>query len=126
MRMRSDSNVVRERSFELAVAVVRLCTRLQHKHEYILSKQLLRSGTSIGANIEEALAGHSRRDFLAKMVTAHKEARETHYWLRLIRHSQPVSIEVTRELQATEEVLRLLSSITKTTRQRSVHPPPNS
>ena len=127
-RARTRPNVVRDRSFELAVAIVKLCMRLQSKREYILSKQLLRSGTSIGANIEEALAGHSRRDFLFKMTIAHKEARETHYWLRLLTHSQPVPVDVTHELEATEDVLRLLSSITKTTRQRSVpdRPIPNS
>ncbi len=83
----------------------------------MLSKQLLRSGTSIGANVEEASGGQSRKDFLVKMYIAYKEARETKYWLRLLQHSQLVDIDVTKQLTYVDEILRILSSIIKTTEQ---------
>jgi four helix bundle protein len=72
---------------------------LQDKREFVLSKQLLRCGTSIGANVEEAVAGQSRRDFLSKMAIASKEARETRYWLCLLQQSSLVALDVTPELQ---------------------------
>jgi four helix bundle protein len=82
------------------------------------SKQLLRSGTSIGANVvEEASGGQSRKDFLAKMYIAYKEARETKYWLRLLQYSQLVNIDLTKELSNVDEIIRILSSIVKTTEQ---------
>jgi four helix bundle protein len=108
--------VILERSFAFALDVVRLYREIQKQHEYVLSKQLLRSGTSIGANVEEASAGQSRSDFLAKMCIALKEARETRYWLRLIQQSELVAIDVSKELQSAEEIIRILSSIVKTTR----------
>ena len=79
------TNTVSEKAFAFAVRVVKLCQHLQNvKHEYVLSKQLLRSGTSIGANISEAQQGQSRADFVSKMSIALKEAAETKYWLRLL------------------------------------------
>ena len=62
--------------------------------EYVLSKQILRSATSIGANVEEALAGHSKKDFLEKVIISHKEARETRYWLKLIKYGNLVSVPI--------------------------------
>lgn len=77
--------MVSEKAFAFAVRTVKLCQHLQNKkHEYVLSKQLLRSGTSIGANISEAQQGQSRADFVSKMSIALKEAAETKYWLRLL------------------------------------------
>ena len=80
-------NPIKEKSFAFALKIIKLCQQLQDQHEYVISKQLLRSGTSIGANIEEATAAESRADFIHKMKIAMKEARETHYWLRLIDQS---------------------------------------
>ena len=74
-----SQSIVREKSFAFALEIISLYKQLQSEKEFVLSKQMLRSGTSIGANIEEALAGQSRRDFLAKMSIASKEARETCY-----------------------------------------------
>ena len=91
-----------------------LYQRLVERHEFILSKQLLRSGTSIGANVEEALAGQSRADFIAKLSIARKEARETKYWLRLLAASRLVDVDVTHELAQVDELLNLLTSIIKT------------
>ncbi len=84
--MKKTENTVQIKSYAFAIRMVRLYQHLsKEKKEFILSKQLLRSGTSIGANIEEALGGSSKRDFKAKMNIAYKEARETKYWLKLLK-----------------------------------------
>ena len=119
--MRNESArryVVLEKSFAFAVGIVKSGRRLQlARTEWVLSKQLIRSGTSIGANIEEAIAAQSKKDFLSKMSIALKEARETHYWLRVIRDSGVAnSVEVEAHIPACQELVRLLSSITLTTR----------
>jgi four helix bundle protein len=95
--------------------VVGLYRFLRDEKEYVLSKQLLRSGTSIGANVSEALAGESRRDFLHKMSIASKESRETYYWLSLLQDSQLVKYNFSRELDQCLELIRLLTAIVKTT-----------
>jgi len=80
-----DKNVVLDKAFNFAIRVVNLYKFLcKDKKEYTLSKQLLRSGTSIGANVNEAQAGQSKNDFIAKMAIASKEARESKYWIRLL------------------------------------------
>lgn len=90
---------------------------VQHKREYVLSKQLLRSGTSIGANIKEALQGQSRKDFVAKMSIALKEAVESEYWLDLLYETDYITIELYNSfISKIHEIIRLLSSIVKTTK----------
>ncbi len=108
-------SVVQEKSFAFALQIIALYQQLQEQREYVISQQLLRSGTSIGANVEEAGAGQSRRDFLAKMAVASKEARETRYWLRLLQESRLTTVDVTAALLAVEELIRILTSIVKTT-----------
>jgi four helix bundle protein len=79
------NNIVQEKSFAFAVRIVNMYKYLgKEKNEFILSKQLLRSGTSIGANVEEAIGAQSKRDFIAKLAIAYKEAREANYWIRLL------------------------------------------
>lgn len=112
-------SIVQQKSFEFALEVICLYRKLQAQKEYILSKQLLRSGTGIGANVEEASAGQSRRDFLAKMAIASKEARETKYWLRLLQRSKLADIELSNELAHVEELIRILTAIVKTTAKSS-------
>jgi four helix bundle protein len=105
---------IRERTFELAVRVVRLCQHLDEKPGVgrTLGKQLLRSGTSIGANIEEAKAAQSRADFIAKCTIAQKEARETHYWLRLLAATEVVPQErIASLLTEAEQMSRIVASI---------------
>ena len=80
-------NPVKEKSFSFAVRIIKLAKWLRKNNHFELSQQIIRSGTSIGANVEEALAGQSRKDFIAKMAIASKEARETNYWLRLFVQS---------------------------------------
>jgi four helix bundle protein len=108
-------SVIREKSFLFALEIIELFKKLQAGREYVLSKQLLRSGTSIGANVEEALVGQSRRDFLAKMAVASKEARETRYWLVLLQESSLAKIELNPALKNIDELIRILTSIVKTT-----------
>ena len=108
-------SIIQKKSFEFALEIIRLYRELQDQREYVLSRQLLRSGTSIGANIEEATAAQSRNDFVAKMSIASKEARETRYWLRLLQESKLVDIDVTSQLIHVDELIRILTSIVKTT-----------
>ena len=78
-------NIIHDKSYKFALRVINLYKYLiQNKKEYILSKQILRSGTSIGANIEEAIGGYSEKDFIAKLSLAYKEARESKYWINLL------------------------------------------
>jgi four helix bundle protein len=108
-------SIIQQKSFTFALEVVHLYGRITAQQEHVLSKQLLRSGTSIGANVEEASTGLSREDFRAKMSTALKEARETRYWLRLLQESELVDIDVTIELAHIREIILILTSIVKTT-----------
>ena len=108
-------SIIQRRSFDFALEVIRICRALQEQREYVISKQLMRSGTSIGANVEEATAGQSRRDFLAKMAIACKEARETRYWIRLLQESKISNNDFSKPLQEIEEIIRILTSIVKTT-----------
>jgi len=111
-------NPIREKSFAFAITVIRLFKRLQSAREFVVSNQLLKSGTSIGANVEEAMAASSRRDFLHKMSISSKEARESVYWLRLIDQSDLApDIDVGAELEDAQELVRLLTSIVKTTKE---------
>jgi four helix bundle protein len=110
----AQGNAVREKSFAFSLAVIRLYKRLQNAREFVVSNQLLRSGTSVGANIEEATAAASRRDFLHKCTLASKEARESMYWLRLLAESDLVpDVDVTAELEQAHELVRILTAIVK-------------
>ena len=110
-------SIIQGKSFAFALDIIHLYRALCDQREYVLSKQLLRCGTSIGANVEEASAGQSRRDFVAKMSIASKEARETRYWLRLLQESQLVAVNVAYELGQVEELIRILTSIVKSTNE---------
>lgn len=103
-------NVLLDKTFDFSVKIVGLARRLQtEKSEYVLSRQLLKAATSIGANAEEAMAGHSSADFLSKLTIAHKEARETKYWLRLITASK--LHDCSEYLNSIDEILRIVSSV---------------
>ena len=112
-------NAVKDKSFDFALSIIELYKMLIQHHEYVLSKQLLRSGTSIGANVEEAQAAQSKRDFVSKMTIASKEARETRYWLKLLKRSKLVDTnEYDARLAEIEELISLLTSIVKTSQIR--------
>lgn len=108
-------NAVKQKSYSFAIKIIKAASLLkQHRHPEI-SSQLLRSGTSIGANVEEALAAQSRKDFFNKMSIASKEAREANYWLRLIRDTDMQNSELIMSLlQESFEIIKILTSIVKT------------
>ena len=81
-------NIIKEKTYKFALDIIKIYQQMIKQNEFILSKQLVRSGTSIGANVEEATAAQSRKDFISKMSISSKEARKTNYWLRLLRDSQ--------------------------------------
>lgn len=110
-------SLIQKKSFEFSLKVISLFRELKKEKEFVISNQLLRSGTSIGANVEEASAAQSKRDFIAKMAISSKEARETKYWLRLLKESQLTQIDVKSLLLDIEELIRILTSIVKTSQR---------
>jgi len=113
-----EDNIIQHKSYDFAVGIVRLNQYLvSNKKEYILSKQILRSGTSIGANVEEAIGGQSKKDFIAKLSISYKEARETRFWLRLLYDTDYITEAQKEEyINKVDEIIRILSSIIKTTK----------
>ncbi|NQZ77551.1 MAG: four helix bundle protein [Ekhidna sp.] len=113
------SNPLLEKSYKFAVSIVKFSRKLQlTEKEFILSKQVLRSGTAVGALSEEAQQAESKADFIHKLAIANKEAHETHYWLRLIRDSELANDEVNQLIRNSEELKRLLISIIKTAKSK--------
>lgn len=110
-------NKILELSFDFSLQIIGLYKLLIQKNEYVLSKQLLRSGTSIGANIEEAMAAQSRKDFITKMSVDSKEARETRYWLRLLNKSKLIEIDYAPYLTSIEHIINILTKIVKTSQE---------
>ncbi|CAN5771211.1 four helix bundle protein [soil metagenome] len=125
---RGKENLILEKSFNFAIRVIRLYQYLTREHkEFILSKQVLRSGTSIGANVEEAMAASSKRDFIAKLDIAAKEARETSYFLRLLFKTDYLPKPGFESIYAeAESIKKILSSIILTTRKNLISPTPTN
>lgn len=115
-----EENVVQKKSYDFAVKVVLLSRRIATaEKEYVITKQLLRSGTSIGANIEEAIGGQSRKDFHSKLTIAYKEARETHFWLRLLQDTGIIDKKTAVDhLNDCTELLKILTSILRTLKEQ--------
>ncbi|NJR64398.1 MAG: four helix bundle protein [Leptolyngbyaceae cyanobacterium CRU_2_3] len=111
MGVNQIQRTVQQRSFEFALSVIRLYKKLQARQEFILSPQLLRSGTSIGIHVEEAMAQPNSADRVQQMAIASKNARETHYWLKLLQESKLVDVDVSPELEQIEDLLRLLTDL---------------
>jgi len=116
-----EDNIIQIKSYAFAVRIVKVYQFLcEEKKEYTLSKQLLRCGTSIGANIEEAIGGQSEKDFFAKLTIAYKEARETHYWIRLLTDTDYLTINQAESLLADVlEIQKIIGSIQKTIKSRN-------
>ncbi|MDF2877510.1 MAG: hypothetical protein K0S30_606 [Clostridia bacterium] len=112
-------SLVYNKAFEFAIKIVKLYKYLcKEKSEYTLSKQILRSGTSIGANIKEGLYAQSKRDFLSKFSISLKECSETMYWLELLNATKHVDSKISKELiYDCSEINRILVSIVKTTKE---------
>lgn len=115
---KKSDNVIAEKSYAFALSIMQLSKALRKQQDYEIASQLLRCGTSVGANIQEAQCGVSRADFAAKMGIASKEARECHYWLRLIRDSGSLPMnQVLPCLKEAEEIIRILTAIVKTSQK---------
>jgi four helix bundle protein len=112
-------NVIQQKSYAFAIRIYYLCKLLQEAREFDLARQLFRSGTSIGANVEEAIGAQSGKDFIMKMSIAYKECRETHYWLRLTRDTSILpNGTVDQHIEQTIELLRILSSILRSMKEK--------
>ena len=116
-----QENIIQQKSYAFAIRMVKLYQHLSsEKREYVLSKQLLRSGTSIGANVEEAIGGQSERDFFAKLNIAYKEARESKYWINLLTDTDYLTQNQSASLlKDIEEILKISGSILKTLRDKN-------
>ena len=114
-------NIVKEKSYQFSILIVETYISLsKEKKEYVLSRQLLRSGTSVGANIEEAIAASSPKDFIYKLTIANKEARETSYWLNLLKDCGFLHKDRFEDLQnRCIELRRLISSIIISTKRNA-------
>lgn len=114
-------NVIQQKSFVFVIRIVNAYKYLtEQKKEFVLSKQLLRSGTSIGANVEEAIGGQSKKDFIAKISISYKEARETKYWLNLLTATDYLDEKLSKSLiDDAEELSKILSSILLSSKQNN-------
>ena len=108
-------NVILELTLEFALEIISYCDLLEEKRKYVIAKQLLKSGTSIGANVNEAQSAESRKDFIHKMKIADKEVNETEYWLTLCDRSEKYP-DVAELLKKIEDIKKILSKIISTTR----------
>ncbi len=108
-----ENNVLRSKSYQFALEVIQVYKNLnERKNEYVLSKQLLRAGTSIGANVEEAIGGHTTKDFVCKIAIAYKEAREANYWIRLLKDSDYLDAATALRLEdLSMELIRIMAKI---------------
>ena len=111
-----SKNIVKDKSFKFALSVIELYKMLKVEGEFIISKQLLRPGTSIGANIEEGLHGQSKPDFISKLSISLKEACETLYWLELLKVSELTKIDLSSCINDCNEIISILTKILKTSK----------
>ena len=118
-----SNNIIKDKTFKFSLDIIKVYSYLKSsKNEFVLSKQLLRSGTSIGANVKEGLKGQSSRDFLSKMSIALKEAEETEYWLELLILSNYLDYKQEKLLlENCRELCKILSSIVRTTKSNKVN-----
>ena len=116
-----EDNQIQTKSYSFALRIIKLYNYLsEKKKEFVLSKQVLKSGTSIGANLEEAIGGLTKRDFISKITISYKEARETHYWIRLLRDSKFITEkQASSILTDLEEILKILTSIQLTAKRNT-------
>lgn len=107
-------NIIKDKSFKFSLRIIQLYKELQSNKEYVLSKQLLTSGTSIGANVSESEAAITKKDFIHKLSISSKEARESLYWLELLEESQLVALNYSSYIEDVKELIRILTFIIKT------------
>jgi len=114
-------NEILDLSFDFALEIIELTRYLKLNKEFVISNQLLKSGTSIGANVSEAQAAQTTKDFIAKMSIAAKEARETEYWIRLLDKSKTIDSykKKSKLFDQIQSIIKLLTSIIKTTQEKN-------
>ncbi len=116
---KEKQNIIVQKSYAFALDIIKLYKKLVEDKESVLSKQILRSGTSIGANVHEAVSSESKKDFIHKLGIALKETRETSYWLRLLKDSSYVNQQLFDSLHSTcLSLIKILNSIILTTKER--------
>ena len=115
--MKSD-NLIQNKTFQFALDVIEFYKQLVKENEYVLSKQLLKAGSSIGANVEEATAAQSRNDFINKLSIASKESRETRYWLRLLEKSDLTTLSTEKLLSDINDIINILTKIILTSKNK--------
>jgi four helix bundle protein len=111
-------NIIVEKTYHFAVQMTEVCKKLKEKKEFHLASQLIRSATSIGANVREATAAQTKRDFIAKMSIASKEAREANYWINIIKDSHIMDLDYSNPLKESEEIIKILTAILKTAKSK--------
>lgn len=117
--MKFSDNPIEQKSFEFALMTIEKYKQMCGQQEYVISKQLLRSGTSVGANIQEAQAAISKRDFTSKMSISSKEAREARYWLLLSKYGKLTNLDFDNLIEKCEELIKILTSIVKTSQAKT-------
>ena len=116
---KENKSIIADKAYTFALLIISIYKELKKENEFILSKQILRSGISIGANVNEAISAISKKDFVFKLGISLKEARETTYWLNLLKDSDFINQETfNKSNKDCEELIKILSSIILTTKQR--------
>ncbi|MFK5879559.1 MAG: four helix bundle protein [Flavobacteriaceae bacterium] len=116
---KENKSIIADKAYAFALQIISVYKELKNENEFVLSKQILSSGTSIGANVNEAISAISKKDFVFKLGISLKEARETKYWLNLLNDSNFISQETfSKSNKDCEELIKILSSIILTTKQR--------
>ena len=110
-------SIIQEKTFKFSLLIIELYKQLSKIDTNPILRQLLRSATSIGANVNEASAGQTKRDFVMKMAIASKEARETAYWLKLLNESKWYKVDLNNHLLQSNEILKILTKIVKTSQE---------
>ncbi|MBI2722843.1 MAG: four helix bundle protein [Bacteroidetes bacterium] len=110
-------SIIQEKSFKFSLLIIALYRKLYKVDNNPILRQLLRSATSIGANVNEGSAGQTKKDFITKMSIASKEARETSYWLKLLNESKWYDVDLKLHLTASNDILKILTKIVKTSQE---------
>lgn len=118
--MKKDNNIIVDKSYKFALRIIKLFRYVsKNKNEYVLSKQVLRSGTSIGALIQEAMHAESNADFIHKLSISYKEANETYYWLRLLKDSDIIDSKSSDSIMSDcKEIIKIQTSIINTSKSK--------
>jgi four helix bundle protein len=110
-------NIIVDKTFNFALDIVDYCELLESKRKYVIAKQLLRSGTSVGANVSESQSPHSKADFVAKMIIAMKEAEESKFWLKLCKYSKNYD-DPGKLTDDIEEIIKILGKIISSSKRK--------